>query len=92
LTRKPLGREGAERDQQIGFPGPGVPDQAQRLAFADPLGGAEGVDGGGVDVRVRVELEVGVELRPRESCGVDPSDGGPAVAVVDLGEEQLGEE
>jgi hypothetical protein len=30
-------RCGAQRDQQVGLAGPGVTDQAQRLALADPV-------------------------------------------------------
>ena len=34
-----------------------VADQAERKAFLHPIAGGEGVDDGGVDVRVGVEVE-----------------------------------
>ena len=63
-----LGGGGAEPDEQVGLPGPGIADQAQGLAFADPVPGSEGVDGGGVDVRVRVEVEVPEPFIPGKSA------------------------
>ena len=58
----------------------------------DPVAGREGVDGGGVDVRVRVEVEVSDPFVPREPGGLDPADGGASVAVVAFREQQFGEE
>ena len=75
----------------VGLAGAGVPDQAKGFAAADPLSGGEGVDGGGVDVRVGVVVEVLEVFLPGESGGFDPSEGGAAVAVVDLGQEEFGE-
>ncbi len=50
------------------------------------------MDGGGVDVRVGVVVEVLQVLLPGEASGFDPADGGAPVAVVDLTQEQFGEE
>ena len=36
-----FGGGGAQRDQQVGLAGAGVPDQTQRLAVADPVAGGE---------------------------------------------------
>lgn len=47
-----LGGGSAESDEQVGFAGPRVSDEAEGLSFADPFPGGQGVDGGGVDVRV----------------------------------------
>ena len=51
------GRLGAQGDEQVGFAGSAVADQAEREAFLHPVAGGEGVDDGGVDVRVGVEVE-----------------------------------
>ena len=83
---------GAQRDQQVGLAGAGVADQAQRLALLDPVAGGEGVDDGGVDVGVGVEVEVAQRLLPGEPGGLDPPFGAAAGAVVALGHQQLGEE
>ena len=40
---------GAERDQEMGLAGAGVPDPAQRLALLDPLALGQGVDDRGID-------------------------------------------
>jgi hypothetical protein len=48
---------GAQGDEQVGLAGAGVADQAERKSFPDPVAGGEGVDDGGVDVRVGVEVE-----------------------------------
>jgi hypothetical protein len=50
-----LGGRGSQADEQVGLAGARVTDQAQRLPGADPGGAGQGVDGGGVDVRVGVE-------------------------------------
>jgi hypothetical protein len=79
-------------NEQVGLAGARVTDQAQRLPGADPGGAGQGVDGGGVDVRVGVEVEVVEPLLPREAGGFDSTGGAPAGPVVALGEQQLGEE
>ena len=50
-------RLGAERDQEMGLAGAGVPDQAQRLALLDPLALGQGVDDRGIDAGVGLEVE-----------------------------------
>jgi hypothetical protein len=82
---------GAEADEQVRLTGAGVADQAQRVAGSDPGAGGEGVDGGRVDRRVGVEIEVG-EHFSRGTGGLHSSDGAAAFPVVALGEQQLGEE
>ena len=77
-----LGGGGAERDEQVGLAGAGVPDQAQRVAAADPVAGGELVDGGGVDVGVRGEVEVGEPFLAGEAGALDATQGGAAVAAV----------
>ena len=48
---------GAQGDQEVGLPGSGVADKAEREPFPDPVAGGEGVDDGGVDAGVGVEVE-----------------------------------
>ena len=50
------------------------------------------MDGGGVDVRVGVEVEVGQPFRAGEPGGFDSADGSALGAVVAFGQEQFGEE
>ena len=78
---------GAEADEEVALAGTGVADQAERVATADPVGGREGVDGGRVDVRVRVEVEVPEPLLAREPGSGYAPDNGSAVAVVAVGEQ-----
>ena len=80
----------AQSDQQVALAGPGVPDQAQWFAVADPLAAGEGVDGGGVDRGVGLVVEVGQPLLPRESGGVQPGMGATLFAVHALAHQQLG--
>ena len=87
-----LGGRGAQGDEQVGLSGAGVPDQAQRRAGGDPAAGGQGVDGGGVDVRVRGVVEVLEPFRAGEAGVVDAAGAAAGVAVVALGEQQLGEE
>jgi hypothetical protein len=47
---------------------------------------------GGVDVGVGVVVEVLEVLLPREPGDLDAAGGGAAVAVVDLGQQEFGEE
>ena len=77
-----LGGGGAEADEQVGLAGAGVADEAERFAGGDPGAGGEGVDGGGVDVGVGVEVEVLEPLLAREPGGLNPSGGAAAIAVV----------
>ena len=83
---------GAQGDEQVGLAGAGVADQAERQSFPDPVAGGEGVDDGGVDVRVGVEVEGAQRFLAGEPGGPDLPLGAAAVAVVALGHEQLGEE
>jgi hypothetical protein len=53
---------------------------------------ARGVDRGGVDVRVGVEVEIPEPLIPREPGFFDPSNPGAVVAVVALHQQQLRQE
>ena len=55
-----LGGGGAERDEQVGLAGAGVPDQAQRVAAVDPVAGGELADGQAIDSRV--VADIGVQL------------------------------
>jgi hypothetical protein len=82
-----FGGGGAQGDEQVGLAGAGVPDQAQGFALADPVAGGELVDGGGVDGRVGGHVEVAEPLLAGEPGGLDPAQGGAAVAVVDLGQQ-----
>jgi hypothetical protein len=50
------------------------------------------VDGGRVDVRVRVEIEVGQPLVTGKPGCFDPPDGAAPGPVVALGQQQLGQE
>lgn len=76
----------------MGLAGSRVADQAQRVTAADPVAGGEGVDGGRVDVRVGLEVEVSEPLVPREPGRFDSAERGAAVPVVTFREEQLDEE
>ena len=66
--------------------------KAEREAFPDPVAGGEGVDDGGVDGRVRIEVEGAQRLLAGEPGGLDLALGAAAGAVVALGHEHLGEE
>jgi hypothetical protein len=68
-----------------------VADQAERLAFLDPVAGGQGVDGGRVDAQVGVEVEGPKGLVARKGGGLDPALGTPAGPVVALGHQQLGQ-
>ena len=83
---------GAQGDEQVGFAGSAVADQAEREAFLHPVAGGEGVDDGGVDVRVGVEVEAAQGFLPGEPGSLDPPFGAAAGAVVAFGHQQLGEE
>ena len=69
-----------------------ITNQTQWLALLDPLAAGQGVDGGRVDRRVRVVIEVGELLLAGKPGCPDPAHGAAAVAVVALGQQQLGEE
>lgn len=77
----------AERDEQVRFAGAGVADQTQRLPLLDPFALGEGVDHGGVDVGVGVEVEGPQGLLPGELGGLDPTLGPASCTVVTLGEQ-----
>ncbi|MGC0367647.1 hypothetical protein ABH922_005699 [Rhodococcus sp. 27YEA15] len=74
------------------FPVPESGDQAQGLAFADPVAGGEGTDGGGVDVGVGIEIEVGQPFFAWEPRSSDSPHHTSAVAVVAFGEQKFREE
>ena len=61
-------------------------------SLADPVAGGEGVDGGGVDVGVRVEIEVPEPFVPGKVRCFDAADGGAPVPVVTLGQQQFRQE
>jgi hypothetical protein len=63
---------GAQRDQQVRLAGAAVADQAQRQALLDPLAGGQGMDDGGIDIGVGVEVEAAQGLFPGEPGGLDP--------------------
>lgn len=84
-----FGGRGSEPDKEMRFPGPGVPDQTQRLALADPVAGGEGSDGGGIDIGVGIEIEVGQPLFARETSSLDPPHHTSPVTVVAFGKQQL---
>ena len=77
----------------MGLAGAGVADQAEWLALLDPVAAGEGVDGGRVDVRVGVEVEVAERTSSRGNpAALIRRIGAAAVPVVALGQQQLGEE
>ena len=75
-----LGRGGAEADEEVRFPGSGVADPAERLPAADLVAGGEGIDGGGVDIRVSVEVEVSELFVSQKSGCFDSADGGAPIS------------
>lgn len=83
---------GAQCDEQVGFAGAGVADQAEWQAFLDPVAFGEGVNDGGVDVVVGEEVEGPQSFVAGERGGFDASFGAAPVAVIAFGHEQLGEE
>jgi hypothetical protein len=87
-----FGGGGAEPDQQVRLACSGVADQAQRPAFADPLGGGEGVDQGRVEVRVGGVVEFVEAFGAGEAGVVDASGPAAFVPVVALGQQQFGQE
>lgn len=84
-----LSRRCAQSDEPVGFTGPGIPDEAQGLAFADPVPGREGVDDCLTDVRVRVEIKVPKPFIPWEARRLDPPDRRTPVPIITLGQEPL---
>ena len=87
-----LGGGGPEPDEQVALAGAAVADQAQRLAFGDPAAAGQGVDRRRVDRGVGGEVEVGQRLGSGEAGFVDAAGGAALLAVVALGEQQLGQE
>ncbi len=83
---------GAEPDEEVAFAGPGVADQAQWFAFANPVTGRELVDRGGVHVLVRVEIEVPEPFVPGEAGSVNAAGRRASVTVIAFREEEFGEE
>lgn len=83
---------GAQGDEHVGLAGSGVPDQTERLTLLDPLAAGESADGGGVDVRVGVEVKGPQRLLPGEARGLDPSFRTAPGPVVALRHQQLSEE
>jgi len=71
----------------MGLAGAGVPDQTQRLSLLDPFALGEGVDHGGIDVGVGVEVEGPQGLLAGELGGLDPAFGPASGAIVALGTE-----
>lgn len=62
---------GGKADEEVGFAGAGIPNQAEGPALADPVPGGQRVDGGGIDVRVGVEVEAPEPLVPEEVRSID---------------------
>jgi hypothetical protein len=54
---------GAERDQEMGLAGAGVPDQAQRLTLLDLLALGQGVDDRGIDAGLALKSKLHVVSR-----------------------------
>ncbi len=79
---------GAQPDQQVRLAGAGVTDQAEWVALADPLAASAMVNGGRVDVRVGLEVEVLDPLLPREPGGLDPPHRAAAIPVVAFGQHK----
>ena len=86
-----LGGGGAQGDQQVGLAGPGVTDQAERLACFHPAAAGELVDGGGGNVGVGGEVELVDAFVAGEPGGVHPPGRPAGVTVVALGHHQFGE-
>jgi hypothetical protein len=86
------GGRGAQRDEQVGLAGAGVPDQTERVALGDPVTGGQAVDDGRVDVGVGGVVELAQGLLAREVGGPDAAFGPAAVAVLALGKQEFGEE
>jgi len=66
----------------VGLAGAGVADEAEREPFPDPVAGGEGVDDGGVDAGVEVEVEGAQRFLAGEPGGLDLALGAAAGAVV----------
>ncbi len=81
----------AQRDEQVGLAGAAVADQAERRSGGDPAGGAELSEGGGVDVGVGGGVEVLEPLGSGEAGVGDAASAAAGVAVVALGQQQLGQ-
>ena len=73
--------------EQMGLAGAGVPDEAEWLALLDPFALGEGVDHGGVDVGVGVEVKGSQGLLAGELGGLDSALGPASGAVVAFGEQ-----
>jgi hypothetical protein len=69
------------------FAGAGVTNETEWQTFLDPFAGGQGVDDGGIDVGVGIEIESAQRLLPRERCGLDAAFGAAACAVVAFGDE-----
>lgn len=86
------GRLGAKGDEQMALAGAGVTDEAEGLAFANPVAGSQGVDDCGVNIRVGRVIEGAKRLFTGECGGPDAAFGAPAGAVIAFGEQQFSQE
>lgn len=64
-----------------------VTDKAEGLSFANPIAGGEGIDDGGVNVRIGRVIESAKRLFTRERRGPDAAFGAAAGAVIAFGEQ-----
>jgi len=87
-----LGRGGAQRDEQMGLAGAGVPEQNQWLPCVDPRPAGQVCQGSRGQVGQHGRVEVGQAFGPGELGLVDSSDPAPGVADVALGEQDFGQE
>ncbi len=63
-------RGSGQSDEEVRFSGAGIPEEAEWLAFPYPFRGGEGVDGGRVDVRVLVEVEIFQPFIPEDTSPI----------------------
>src|SRR3954464_6970490 len=74
-------------DQQMGLAGAAVAEQYDRFAGVHVVSGGELAEGGGLDSRDGVDVEVGEAFEPWELGVVDAPGAAAFAAVVDLGGE-----
>jgi hypothetical protein len=85
------GRE-AEADQQMGLAGAAVAEQHHGFAGVQVVPGGQVAEGGGLDHRDGVDVEVREPFEARELGVVDAAGAASFAAVVDFGGEHFGQE